>query len=400
MTISRSREFFLLSLLAAIQFVHIVDFMILMPLGPQLMRIFQIDTTRFSLLISAYTFSAGIAGFAGAFWLDRFDRRANLVFMMTGFTLGTSSCAFSWSFESLLAARIIAGMFGGVLNAQVYAIVADVIPYDRRGRATGFIMSAFSLASVAGVPLGLYLANQRDWQLPFEVLGGFALLILILSFIVVPSLRHHIVESEHKEKSLTMFLELFKVKKHQTAFIFILFMMIAGFSVIPFISNYLVANLKFPESKLPVMYALGGGATFFSARFIGYLADRFGKANVFRWDAFASMLPLLAITHLTTSHFGTILTVSTLFFILVSGRMIPALAMISAAAKPSVRGSFLSMVSSLQQLGSGLAAVVAGSIIIHPPGQLMQNYPIVGYLAVASTLICIFLAGKLEPHEK
>jgi predicted MFS family arabinose efflux permease len=166
-----NREKALLWTLAAINFIHIVDFMILMPLGPQLMRLFDIGPSEFSLLVSSYTFSAGASSFFGAFVLDRFDRKKILLWVYVGFTIGTLGCALSPNYPILLLARVVSGIFGGLTSALILAIIGDVIPDERRGRAMGLVMSAFSFASVMGVPLGLFLASLSDWHTPFYILS-------------------------------------------------------------------------------------------------------------------------------------------------------------------------------------------------------------------------------------
>lgn len=416
MIVSKSRENAILLLLAVIQFVHIVDFMILMPLGPQLMRVYHIDNTDFGYLVAAYTFSAGIAGLLAAFFLDQFDRKRTVIFLMLGFSLGTLGCALANSYEALLFARIIAGFFGGILNAQVYTIISDIVPYERRGNAAGVIMSAFSVASVFGVPMGLKLAEIRDWHLPFEFLTVMAISTLIASGFILPALKEHLKSSSEEignesQKGrgifkaklrirIQSFLNLFSEKKHLLAFAFMLVITFSGFSVIPFIANYLVSNLAFQEKDLPLIYLFGGAFTLFSSRIIGKLSDRYGKKRVYQFDALLALFPLLGITHLISRDYVTILIISTSFFVLVSGRMVPAMAILSAIPKANVRGSFLSIISSLQQLGAGIGSSVGGVIIVHQVGEAMQNFHWVGILSASLTVLSIIMVGLLEPKSE
>ena len=141
----KSKESIILLLLAAINFTHILDFMIMMPLGNYLMPYFNISSQQFSMLVAAYTFSAGISGFLAAFFVDRFDRKRVLLVGYSGFLVGTLFCALSPTYSILLLSRIVAGMFGGLIGAQVVSIVADIVPYERRGAAMGIIMAAFSV---------------------------------------------------------------------------------------------------------------------------------------------------------------------------------------------------------------------------------------------------------------
>ena len=185
------KERLLLMVLAAIQFTNILDFVIIMPLGPQFMRVFGVGSQEFGLIVSSYTFSSGFFGLVGAFFIDRFDRRASLLTLYTGFAIGTGMCALAPDYILLVAARVLTGVFGGVLASVILSIVGDVIPYERRGTAMGVIMSSFSLASVIGVPIGLYIATQFGWHWTFISLAGSSALILLFASRVVPSIQGH-----------------------------------------------------------------------------------------------------------------------------------------------------------------------------------------------------------------
>lgn len=191
------REGLLIFTLAAIQFTHMMDFVIMMPLGPQLMRIFNISPGEFGLLVSAYTFSAAVAGFLSALFIDRFDRKHAMLGLYFGFTIGTLACALAPTYSLLLAARVVAGAFGGVLGALILAVIGDAIPEHRRGAATGKVMAAFSVASIAGVPVGLYLASVTSWHAPFYLLAGLSFLVLIASFWLLPTMRGHLTNAVH-----------------------------------------------------------------------------------------------------------------------------------------------------------------------------------------------------------
>ncbi|WP_375438196.1 MFS transporter [uncultured Hymenobacter sp.] len=136
-------EKLLLALLAAVQFTNILDFVIMMPLGPQLMPALGIVPRQFGLVISAYTFSAGATGLAAAF-LDRFNRKTALLALYLGFGLGTVACALAPTYHWLVAARALTGAFGGVLGSLVLAIVGDAVPESRRGQAIGLGSPLFS----------------------------------------------------------------------------------------------------------------------------------------------------------------------------------------------------------------------------------------------------------------
>lgn len=393
LTLNASAEKNLVRLLAGIQFCHIVDFMILMPLGPQLMRLLHITPGQFGLLVAAYSLSAGIAGFASAFIIDRFDRRRMLIGVFSGFLLATLACGFAWDFHSLLAARLLAGMFGGVVGANVLAFLGDCIPEARRGAATGRVMAAFSFAAVAGVPLGVFLATRFSWRTPFIFVAGTALLLVFLSLRTLPSIPAHDKSPVNIKATLKA---VFSINNHWRAFALITALMLAGFSVIPFISPYMVHNVGLTEAELALIYFFGGLATLFTAPWIGRLSDRIGKARTVRWVGAFSLLPLLALTHLPPLALPLVLVVTTAFMVFISGRLIPALALITAASSNDLRGRFLSMNAALQQLAASAAAFLPTLVITQDAQGHLIHYDLVGYAAMAMTVVAMWLAGRIE----
>jgi len=388
------REWALLLVLAGIQFTHIMDFMVMMPLGPQFMRLFDITPQQFALLVSIYTFSAGICGFFAAFVIDKFDRKSALMVLYAGFAFATLLCALAPGYAWLLAARAVAGAFGGVMGAVVYSIIGDAIPESRRGAATGTVMSAFSFAAVAGVPTGLFLATLSDWRAPFYFLTVVSALILIAVWKVVPAQREHLIHKRERNPFKQLHAIFFN-RTHLTAFAMIASLMFAGFSVIPFISPYMVANVGMKESELPYLYFFGGLATFFTARLIGKLADKHGKRKMFAWVAVASIVPIMLLTHLPKTSVVWAVAVTALFMVLVSGRLVPAMALITASVEPRLRGSFMSFNSSVQQIATGFAALMAGAIVSESATGELLNYGMVGLLASGATLVAIFFSSRL-----
>lgn len=396
-------ERILIFLMAVVQFTHILDFVIMMPLGPQLMRFFEIDAKSFALVVSSYTFSSAVFGFISAFWIDKFDRKKALMIVYFGFILGTFMCALAPTYVALLGARIFAGAFGGVVNTLVFTIVGDQIPQSRRGKATGVIMASFSVASVLGVPLGLFLAGIYNWHAPFFALVALALIVLFVLYKVLKPMSEHLNQSignsqkTFRESLLSVRAVVLDVN-HQRAFALTMCLMFAAFSLIPFISPYMVGNVGLPESQLPLIYLCGGACTFFTSRYFGVLVDRYGMFPVFVRLALASMVPIFLLTHLTPIGVPFILLTSTFFMVLVSGRFVPAMALITSSASPSQRGSFMSVNNAIQHLSSGMAAVLAGSLMQTTESGALIGYDKVGYLAIAATAISLFLASRIRPR--
>ena len=394
-----SKEKILLFLLAAIQFTHIVDFMIVMPLGPQLMRLLEIDPQQFALMVSSYTFSAGVVGFLFAFVADRFDRKTVLLIAFLCFTAGTFSCGFANSFEFLLAARIVTGAFGGVMNALVYSIIADAFPFERRGAAMGVVMASFSFAAAIGVPLGMFLSSLSNWHLPFHALGVAGVFISVGIYLYIPALRAHIGKGAEDERIFDFLLNIGRTRNLLKALLFMFLMVMGQFVVIPFISPYMVSNMGVTEKELTYVYLLGGGATFFTNPWIGRISDKYGKPKVFNNLALLSVIPLFIVTNVQETALWIVLLVSVFFFVTISGRIVPGMTMITSAVEPQHRGSFMSINSAVQQFSSAGASMIGGMIVISDVSGKLLNYQYAGYIAIAATLLCIVVSRKLKAVE-
>ncbi len=394
------KEKLILFALASIQFIHIVDFMILMPLGPQLMRNFKIGPSEFGFLVSAYTFAAGASGLLSALFLDRFDRKKSLLFFFVGFALGTLACAFSPNYGFLLVSRLLTGTFGGVLGALVLAIVGDVIAPEKRGTAMGIVMTAFSLASIFGVPFSLFLANQYTWHAPFVFLVLLSIVLFLLILFVLPPVNEHL-KNPNPVNPFRNILNLLEEKSPRMAILFMGLLMLAQFMIIPFLSPSLVANAGMKEVELPFMYMVGGIGSMLAAPLVGRMSDKFGKVLLFRSNLILSLFPVLLISHLGVTPFWQILTVACFFFIFTTGRAIPAMALVTSTVKPQRRGSFMSLLSSIQQFAGAIGAFIAGSVVQKASdgsGQLI-NYDVIGMLSIALSLVAFFLVTRIKTVE-
>jgi MFS transporter, DHA1 family, inner membrane transport protein len=392
-----SKERLLLLALAAVNFTHIMDLMIMMPLGPQLMDLLHINAQQFSLAVSAYGITAGVSSFAAAFFVDQFDRKKVLVFAYVGFLMGTFSCAFAPNYELLVAARILAGLFGGMIGAQVMAIVADTFDYYRRASAMGVLMTAFSAASVAGVPTGLWLAAKYSWHMPFLAIGFAGIAVLVFVAFGLPPMDKHIREKLPSHKPFQVLTDIFQTPNQMRALSLSIVLMMGHFAIIPFIAPSLVGNVGYSQDNIFLIYLVGGVLTIFSAPLVGKLADRLGKYPVFVFFALFSLLPVWLITNLWPMPLWAVLTISGLFFIVVNGRMIPTQALISSVVHPQQRGGFMSINGSMQQLATGFAAMLSGVIVSKSPDGHLLHYNWVGYFSITLILVSVWLAGRVKP---
>jgi DHA1 family inner membrane transport protein len=395
--ISTKHERRLLWLLALTQFTVILDFMIMMPLGPQIMHTFRITPASFAAAVSAYSWCSGLSGLFAATYIDRFDRRRLLLTVYALFALSNLGCALASSYPLLLAARAFAGITGGVLGSVIMAIVGDVIPAQRRGAATGTIMTAFSLAAIAGVPAGVMLGAHFNWAAPFVLLVVLSVLIWIVGSQIVPSLTEHLSRQPPPLRQVLPDLgRLLGNPRHLNAFALTFMIMVAHMLVIPFISPTLVLNHGVSPAHLSWIYMAGGFATFFTSRAVGRLADRYGKHRVFRTAALLSMLPVLFVTHLPDLPFVAVLLFFPFFMVAMSGRMVPMQALLTTVPEPSRRGAFLSANSALQALGTGCGAWLGGLMLTNTPSGQIAGYGTVGWMAVAITMAGVLWVGRVK----
>ncbi|MCH2080926.1 MFS transporter [Kordia sp.] len=389
-------ERLLLLILAIVQFTHIIDFMIIMPLGSQFMSIFNITPKQFSLIVSTYAFSAAFFGLISAMFIDRFDRKTALLFNYIGFTIGTLACSFAPDYYTLLAARCITGAFGGVLAALVLAIVGDVIPFERRGMAMGIVMTAFSVASVVGVPVGIYLAALYGWTVPFLAVGIISAIVTVVMFFTLPQMRGHLTNSMERTNPFRNILNIFLNPNQAKALLFSISLMFGHFMIIPFIAPYMQLNVGFTDFEVTYVYAVGGTLTVFLLPLAGKLADRFGHLKIFTWSSILALGSIYAITTLPVVAVWVGICVTSTYFVVSSGRNVPATTLITSVVKTENRGSFMSVRSSINELALALSSFIAGSIITENTDGSLNNFLYVGLLAMLMSVVAIFVGRMLK----
>lgn len=386
------REFATLLALGAVQFTHIVDFMILMPLGSQLMREFDITPAQFSYLVASYAFAAAVSGLAGGFVLDRYDRKHALIFLYVGFGLATLACGLAPTHHALLIARLASGAFGGLAGSMVTAMVGDIVPPHRRGRAMSTVMGAFPIASVLGVPVGLMLAGSYGWHAAFYFLAACSGLVLVTAAASLPHLRTA-VKGTHPFQQMK---EIITHGIHLRAFAVGAALVMAGGCLIPFIAPSVVANMGITERELPWAYAAGGVCTFFSMPIMGRLTDRYDKLKLLTWMSAASVIVVLFFTRMGPSSLTLTCIVMAVFMVTMSSRFTPTMTMITNAVEARYRGGFMSVNSALQQGAIGLANVIAGMFVVQESSGRLGGMPTVGYVSIGFFVLTVLFAAKLR----
>lgn len=387
----------LLFLLAAIQFTHITDFMMMMPLGPQLMRELSISPAQFASLVSAYTITAGVVALLVSPFMDRYDRRTMMLWIYAGFTAGTLACGLSRSFTALLISRAICGAFGGISTSLVMATVSDIVPPERRAAGMGIVMTAFAVAAALGVPFGLFLAQRFEWETPFFVLAGLAAGLWGVVQFGMPPVRGHL-----RKDGLSVFRSFVNLLCDPNAgrgLAFAVSMVFGHFIIIPFLSPYLVANIQLPENQLPLVYLVGGILTACTAPIVGKLADRHGRQLLFTCLVSVACLITLAITHSGPMPSWAVLALCGSFFVFGSGRFGPGQAILSMAVKPHQRGTFMSLNSCMRDLASGVTTIIGGWVISKAPDGRLVHYNWLGWMAVAASVLSLWLAYRVRANE-
>ncbi len=394
------KERVIVFLLASLNFTHMLDFMIMMPLSNYLMPYFNISPHQLSLLVGSYSLSAFFSGILLALLVDRFDRKKVLLIVYIGFLLGTIACGLAPSYIFLMIARIAAGFFGGIIGGQVFSIISDIFPYERRGMAVGSVMAAFAVASIVGVPVSLYMANLFgfNWHIPFLIVGGVGVVLVPVILKVLPPMKEHITERTGTESRFEALLKVFKNPAQGLALLFMLLMMMGHFLIIPFINPYMEFNRGYSKEQIPMVYLVGGTASLLSAIVLGRVSDKWGKLRVFTYAILLSIVMVYGITNIPPVPFSVVLLFFVAWFIFATGRGVTAQAMVSNVVEKEQQGSFMVLNSSMQQAGTFLASITAGYIVIENKGGKILRFEWVGYLSIVVLIVCLLLARRLFRH--
>lgn len=386
---------FVVSLLAFLQFTIILDFMIMSPLGAIMMPTLKMSTAQFGAVVSAYAFSAGISGLLAAGFADKYDRKKLLMFFYTGFILGTFLCGIATSYYFLLIARMVTGLFGGVIGSVVMAITTDLFPLTMRGRVMGFLQTAFAASQILGIPVGLYLSNLWGWHMPFMLIVAISLVAFVVIAIYLKPINEHLKYKSDRNAALHLWHTL-KNPQYMVAFATMGLMSIGGFMLMPFGSAFTVNNLGIAFDKLPLIYLITGIAAIFIGPMVGRASDTFGKLKVFIFGAVLTIIMVLIYTNLGVTPISLVMTVNVLMFCAIFSRMIPAQALMSAIPTPANRGAFMAVTSSLQQIAGGVASVIAGLIVVETSSGKLDHFDVLGYILTGTVMVSVYLMYNIS----
>jgi len=386
---------FVVAVLAFLQFTVVLDFMILSPLGAILLQELHITTKQFGAVVSAYAFSASAAGILAAGFADKFDRKRLLLFFYSGFVLGTLLCGIAPSYEFLFVARMVTGLFGGVIGSISFAIIADLFPFEARGRVMGFVMTAFSASQVLGIPLGLYLANRWGWHTPFLMIVAVGAAVGVLLALRLKPINEHLkVPSDGN--ALGHLLKTLAEPRYSWAFAATTLLAVGGFMLMPFGSTFSVQNMGIAVGKLPMIYVATGVASLIAGPLIGRLSDAIGKYPIFCIGSGVGMALVVYYCGLGITPIGTVIALNIILFIAITARMVSAQALSSAVPDARDRGAFMAINSSLQQLAGGIASSAAGFIVVQTAQGPLAHYEELGYVVAGAMSITVVLMFKVN----
>lgn len=377
-----------IGLLAFLQFTIILDFMILSPLGATLIPALKVTPSQFSLVVSAYAFSAGASGLLAAGFADRFDRKKFLLFFYTGFVVATLCCGLATDYPSLLVARMITGLFGGVIGSIVFAITTDLFPLAMRGRVMGVVQTAFAASQVLGLPIGLYLSNHWGWHAPFLMIAAVGLVVGGLIVARLRPITAHLLNRPDRNP-LHHLAQTISTPRYLQGFATTALLSTGGFMLMPFGSAFSVHNLGIRLDQLPLVYLVTGACSIVTGPLMGRVSDKRGKFPVFCFGSLLTVVMVLIYTHLSVTPIAIVISISVVMFVGISSRMISASALMSAIPKAADRGAYMSVSASIQQISGGLAAALAGLIVLENPDGSLGRYEVLGYVVTGTTCFTI-----------
>lgn len=398
----------LLFLLAAVNFTHITDLVLLIPLQPTLMTLWKINAKQFGIVMAAYTLAAAVSSLIATYFIDRNDRRPVMLITYGGFVLGTLACAFAPGYMSMVIARAVTGFFGGMIGALVLAIVSDCFPIQERGKAMGVITGALAVAFILGIPAGMVLANVFDWHAPFYFLAAVGAVIWVALFKTMPSMQGHYVKGAIKSGLIATLDRAFRDANQRKALFLAGLLILSAVMIITFLPAYLARNVGLTETDMQYLLFAAGGITIVASVMIGRLTDRFGPLKVFIGLVIGSVVPIWGVTSMPAVSWALALLVVSSFFIFVLGQLVPGQTIITGAVGPAHRGSFMSLKSAVQQFAASVGAFAGGAIMTNQltkqaakAGESLPlvNFERVGYVAIAICIIGVLVARTLREAE-
>ena len=391
-----SYQKFAIFILAVTQFSVILDFMVMSPLGDMMMKSMNMKPAQFGYAVSGYAFSAGISGLLTAGFADRFDRKKLLLFFYTGFILGTLFCGLANSYITLITARVVTGLFGGVIGSISMAIITDLFDIHHRGRVMGFVQLGFGASQVLGLPISLYIANLWSWHAPFLMVAGLAAMIAVMILVKLKPVTAHLA-IQRTGSAVGHLLATVSKKDYRIGFLSTALLSIGGFMMMPFGTAFAVNNLHIRQDQLFMLFMVSGSSSLIIMPLIGRVADKVDKFKLFVVASIWMMIVVIFYTHLSVSPIWLVMIFNVLMMMGIMSRMVPASALTTGIPDMQDRGAFMSVNASLQQMAGGVAAIFAGLIVVQKDKfSPLEHYTTLGYVMVTVSAIGIFLLYRVS----
>ncbi len=391
---------FMIVIIALLQFTVILDFMILSPLGDILMKSMNMSTSQFGSVVSAYAISACVSGFLAAGFADKYDRKKLLLFFYVGFIAGTIFCGLATSYETLLLARIVTGIFGGVIGSISMAIITDIFSLAQRGKVMGFVQMAFAGSQILGIPIGLLIAAQWNWHATFFMVVILSLIIGIGVVLKVKPLTGHL-NSHTQNDPIQHLLSTIQKKEYRVGFMATALLSMGGFMLMPFTSAFIVNNVGIAQTKLPIIFFCTGISSIIIMPLIGKLSDKIDKFKLFTGGSVLACIMIVIYTNLTPVPIWEVVIINMILFMGIMSRMVPATALNSAVPDMADRGAYMSVNSSLQQLAGGVAALFAGLVVVQKSKTSpIEHFDTLGYVMVGFVMLCVYLVYRVSEIVK
>ncbi len=390
---------FIIVILAITVFTVVLDFMVLSPLGAQLLRLLNIDPSQFGLVVSAYALSAGASGLLAAGFADKFDRKKMLLFFYAGFIIGTLLCGLANTYHLLLFARIITGIFGGVISSISFAIITDLFPIEKRGRVMGYVQLSFAVSQVVGIPVGLYLAHLYDWHAPFIAIVGLSTMVFFAILKWMKPIDKHIGLNGNKNAFIHLYHTIIN-KDYLKGFSATALLSLGGFMLMPFSAAFLVFNIKITEAQLPLVFMFTGISTMIAGPLIGKFTDQFGKFKMFTFGTIVTVIMAFIYTNMKVMPMYQVIIINSILFIGITSRMISGSALMTAVPEPQDRGAFMGINSSIQQIAGGIASLCAGLIVVQSADQSIEHFNWLGIVVIVTMIVCLWMMYIVHKHIK
>ena len=374
-----------------INIISLGGFMMVIPLGPDLVNSIAFDPAHIGYLVGGSMLASGVSSFLLAGFLDRFDRKTVLVYLLLCRAVCLFACGFAHDPFILIALFALTGCFTGPASAVLMASVIDVTPPQHRGKAMAFVGSAFSMAAIIMVPLSLQLAYYVNWQVNFWLFGAMGLSVALLCWFMFPSLTGHLQGAQGQEQKVVS--RLMANNKVKIALLAVGMQILAHFLIITNFSAYFQFNLSFPRDEMSWLYLAGGVASFIALQYSGRLFDQGLRHQVHVISAII-VAAILWLTFVDATPITSLYVLFTLMMTVSTVRTSATMGIVTALPKPPERAAFMSINNTVSSFASGGAGILSSFILTTGVNNRLEGMPELTYFSIVLTLLAPLLLWR------